>query len=257
MRVSAPTTFRYVLSTALLVVFALYSTLFCIFAYRARHELFLPMYIGACGIALLGMIGMLFPNQEHDWVTCARVCQHVVQITCLLYLDVLLDRWLSVAQNCLRQLMLPFPLRHPKFRWIFALISLALAYWDPNGVVLPCLLVAGALGCSERLGGHMSDAQLMKDVHPNGTYSLELKPKIRDALEFTAQKLIHAVLLLGASNGAYLCVHLVFVYRPKLGDLDLQYIGFFLANLLGSIPFLTMLAMPSYMRRLDVLLGHI
>ena len=112
MRVSAPTTLRYVLSTALLVVFALYSTLFCIFAYRARHELFLPMYIGACGIALLGMIGMLFPNQEHDWVTCARVCQHVVQITCLLYLDVLLDRWLSVAQNCLRQLMLPLSLIH-------------------------------------------------------------------------------------------------------------------------------------------------
>ena len=53
-----------------------------------------------------------------------------------------------------------------------------------------------------------------------------------------------------------MAVHVLALYKPKLVDLDFQYLGFFLSNLLGPIPITHVLSLSSTLGHLEALRNY-
>lgn len=244
---AAPRTLRGALSSALCWVFSIYAGVFCVYAYRALgHRDKLVTFALACSASLLSLLGMLVPNKEHELIYRARMCQNASQMLCIVLFDRMLDHWLGLVQKHTHILGSHPPVRALKVRWAFVLVVLLITYIDPNSALVPFLLLGAALYCSERLGG-----QSLPTDTPAAAGTAQSASYVQETLVQGAKCLSYSAVCLCASNGAYLCFHLVYIFRPKLGDLDFQYLGFFTSHVLGTLPFATLLFVSESARRMN------
>lgn len=202
----------------------------------------IPRYVPACagGISVLGLLSMLLPNKEKDWIYHVYALQSVLFLMSIELVDNIMDEWF------VRTRMTPTkPTRLKRMLTLVLCCTFVSVFVNPRNIIIPVVLCLSSLYCSERLSGRFSNSISSMDSQDFRTHSSTFPYPVRDALETMTRTLTNFTVLLGASTSAFMAIHVLAKYKPKLVDLDFQYLGIFLSNLLGPIPIVHVLSLPS------------
>lgn len=249
----APITLRYVLASILGVVYFAYAIWNCACVIKADKIRTIPRYIQACAgcLSVLGLLSMLLPNKEKDWLYHVYGLQGILFLISIELVDHIMDEWFVLSRVASRK-----PTRLKTMLTLVLSCTLITVIMNPRNIIIPIILCLSSIYCSERLSGRFSNLMSSMDSQDFRMRGSTLPHAVRDALETLARTLANFTSLLGASTGAFMAIQVLAKFKPKLVDLDFQYLGFFLSNLLGPIPIIHVLSLPSTLQRFEILRNY-
>ena len=213
----------------------------------------IPWYVPACTgcISLLGLLSMSLPNKEKDWINSVYALQSLGFLLSIELVDKMIDDWFVHTRMTATK-----PTRLKKMLTLILACTLVAIYVNPRSIIIPIVLCLSSFYCSERLSGRFGNLINSMESRDFRSRSNASSYAVRDALETVARMLANFTTLLGSSTGAFMAVHVLALYMPKLVDLDFQYLGFFLSNFLGPIPITHVLSLSSTLGHLEALRNY-
>ena len=249
----APITLRYVLASSLCFIYFVYAIWNCARVIKGYKLGKIPWYVPACAgcISALGLLSMSLPNKEKDWINFVYATQSIGFLLTIELVDKMIDDWFFHTRMTATK-----PTRLKKMLTLILACTLVAICVNPRNIIIPIVLCMSSFYCSERLSGRIGNLINSMDSQDSRTRSSASSYAVRDALETMARILANFTTLLSASTGAFMAVHVLALYKPKLADLDFQYLGFFLSNFLGPIPITHVLSLSSTLGHLEALRNY-